>query len=700
LVLDTNNTVSMTKFYSESVYDYGTVLKDMVVKNIPSKFGSIPNIPLLDSANFKVVQVNKHLTDSADSSKIKDLNSQKTSVSSQLEQLNDAITEKNRELSTKQYKSTADKQSSQNELNTLISQQTSLTKLYTSIVNRITAENSGSISTESPKFRVRGFWSFPEPIVSNTAGQQQKQEVVQFKVQYRYSAKGGSEPTTEGFNLNLTETFYTNTTSTGDIADQTKAYINPSVSTQNTTVTGYFSNWIQFLSDARQRSYNKSLDAWTWVKEDVTNANLPNINQLDIPLQQNEQVDIRIKSISEVGWPNAPIESDWSQIMTIQFPDELSQVGDQNAIILQQAQNDQMYTQIENKFNSKGLTSHLQQSFYVNDLYVAHTDVNVGSSFKDASGNIIMLSDYLKLLTDRISALEEVVLRAKGELVVKLFRNSTEVLVDNGASVNINIRCEDYADLSGTTTRTYYNSIYSADDYYIQFENISQGSQLGLLSYRKYVPTTNGDNRFYNPDITKGSLACYVDSNDNLYAQQDNQYIWISDSSGSQAIYNSGSTYPNGLGNILYSNNWNIGLSGKTKPDANGSYTVNPINVFNDISWNGFSGVTTPDFQTDFPVTIHPYIDNIKNFIYSDKGGVKLINSNTKFVLPIKIFFKLSGGTNSTVTFPSNLSTSPSVTRKVRIFIEPENLSRPFEFEIAFKVYRNKTYSSRTLTKN
>lgn len=701
LVLDVNDTVSMTKFYSESVLDYGAILKDMIVKNVPSKYGLTPNIPVLESGNFKVVQINKHLTDSANSAKIKELHSQKTSVKSQLEQLSDAITEKTKEISTKQYKSVSDKQAAQNQLNSLISQQNSLTKLYTSIVNQINAENTGTVSTESAKFRVRGFWSFPEPIIVNTAGQQIKQEVVQFKVQYRYSAKGGSEPTTEGFKLNITETIYTNATSTGTITDQTKAYTNPSVSTQQSTVTGYFSNWNQFLTDARSRQYNKALDVWTWVVEDVSDADTPNINQLDIPIQQNEKVEIKIKSISEVGWPNAPLESDWSDVLTIEFPDDLSQVGNENILILQEAQNEQIYTQIESSFNSKGLTSHLQQSYYVNDLYVAHTDVNLGTSFKDSTGNVIMLNAYLKTLTDRIQALEEIVLRAKGELIVKLFRNASDVNVDNGASVNVSVRCEDYAELSGGTNRTYLNSIYSADDYYLQFENISVGSQLGLLSYRKYVPSVAGDNRFYNPTYAKGSLACYVNSEDVLKIQQDNQFIWIEDTSGTQQIYNSGATFNStGLGKILYSKNWNIGLTGSTVANSDGTYNSASINVFNDINWNTVSWLPDTEYQTDFPVTVHPYIDNISNYTYTDKGGIKLINASSKFILPIKIFFKLSSGTSDTVTFSSNISTSPYVIRKLRIFLEPENLSRPFEFEIVFKIFRNRTYNTRNTGTN
>lgn len=694
LILDGNDTVSMTKFYSESVYDYGAILKDMIVKNIPSKYGIKPISPILNNQNFKVVQINKHLTDSSNSTKIKELHSQKTSVKSQLEQLSDAITEKTKEISTKQYKSTADKQASQNQLTLLISQQESLTKLYTSIINRISAENSTTISKESAKFRIRGFWSFPEPITNSSDVTQQKQEVVQFKVQYRYSAKGGSEPTTESYTVNLTETFYSKETSTGDISEQIKSYTNPSISTQNSTVTAYYSNWNQFLTDVRKRVYNKALDVWTWEIEDVTDANTPNINQLDIPIQQNEKVEIRIKSISEVGWPNSPMESEWSDVLTVEFPDDLS-ITTENNTILQEAQNEQIYTQIENKFNSKGLSTHLQQAYSVNDLYVAHTDINVGTSFKDSSGNVIMLNSMLKTLMNRITALEEIVSRAKGEMIVKIFKNSTEVLIDNGAVIDVTVRCEDYADLYGGTARKYYNYVYSADDYYLQFENISAGSQLGLLSYRKFVPSVVGDNRFYNPTYSKYSLAPYIDSEDNLYVQKDNQFIWISDTSGSQQIYNSGLTYPLGLNKVLYSKTCNVGLSGRTTPDSNGSYTITPINIFDDIDWSAVTWSADSEYQTDFPVTVHPYIDNIQNYIYTEKGGIKLINPGNKFTLPIKIFFKLSGGTDSYVTFPSNTSTSPSVTRKLRIFLEPENLSRPFEFEIVFKIYRNRTYNMR-----
>jgi hypothetical protein len=64
-------------------------------------------------------------------------------------------------------------------------------------------------------------------------------------------------------------------------------------------------NWIEFKSSARKRTYDSSTGVYTWLTEDITNPDLPNINQLDISIQSNEKIDIRIKSISEVGWPES-----------------------------------------------------------------------------------------------------------------------------------------------------------------------------------------------------------------------------------------------------------------------------------------------------------------------------------------------------------------------------------------------------------
>ena len=44
-VVDTDKNVNLANFYIQQVYDYGEVLKDLVLKKIPTKYGSTPNAP-------------------------------------------------------------------------------------------------------------------------------------------------------------------------------------------------------------------------------------------------------------------------------------------------------------------------------------------------------------------------------------------------------------------------------------------------------------------------------------------------------------------------------------------------------------------------------------------------------------------------------------------------------------------------------
>ena len=122
------------------------------------------------------------------------------------------------------------------------------------------------------------------------------QEVVQFRVQYRYVSKDGRENPIETYQVD---------------GEQTKAA---------------FSNWNEYKTDARKRGYDKATGEYFWQIEDVESAETPNINQIDIAIQSNETVELRIKSISEVGWPESPVESEWSEILKVDFPDDLNNV--------------------------------------------------------------------------------------------------------------------------------------------------------------------------------------------------------------------------------------------------------------------------------------------------------------------------------------------------------------------------------------
>ena len=96
---------------------------------------------------------------------------------------------------------------------------------------------SRSPSTKvDPKFRVRGFWTMPESVVTRGT---KPQEIVQFRIQYRYVSKSGSETPIEQFQVDT-----------------------PSEKAS-------FSNWTEFKTDARKRIFDPSTGEYFWDIEDL-----------------------------------------------------------------------------------------------------------------------------------------------------------------------------------------------------------------------------------------------------------------------------------------------------------------------------------------------------------------------------------------------------------------------------------------------
>lgn len=210
LTLDGDNNKNLANYYVESVYDYGEILKDMVLKKIPTKYGSKPNAPYLQAENFKVVQINKHLTDSTDQELVRKLHSDKITVKTKISQIQNSIQDRIKNLNTGNL-SMSEKTTINNELNKLKLDLDLQTKNLSTIVSQLTTVDKTSNKIDA-KYRVRGFWNIPEPIITNKT---EPQHVVQFKVQYRYSTKNGNSNPTEGYNfVRLPQTITSTTTAT------------------------------------------------------------------------------------------------------------------------------------------------------------------------------------------------------------------------------------------------------------------------------------------------------------------------------------------------------------------------------------------------------------------------------------------------------------------------------------------------------
>lgn len=400
ITLENGNVQNLANYYASEVADFGRYIKALKEDAIPpATQGVTPDAPEVLVENFTVVQVNKHLTESDAAVKIKKLVSDKSSVEETIKKLDDTIAKKRTEISTKKYVSQIEADKDRNELTALIDQRSSEASLYSSIVTQIQSLSTDTnVGKVAPKYRVRGFWQIPTP--KEVAGTLE-QNVVQFIVQYRYISTSGKTPE----------------------VNQIKFF------EDSREKTAVFSNWNEVKTVPRDRAKDAT-GKFKWQESLVEDAQKVNFNQLDIAISQGESVEIRVKSISEAGYPANPIMSDWSEPITVEFPAGEVDTSDLNAL-LQQNISEVTKVKLNEELNAQGVYTHVAGSFTSNENYYAHTATDLASGFLSAEQKPISVYDKLAEMQLQIQALQDQIAGAKGEIFVKL-------ISEDGTVTNIN----------------------------------------------------------------------------------------------------------------------------------------------------------------------------------------------------------------------------------------------------------------------
>lgn len=406
LLQEDGSEIRLDDYYKENVADFGQYIKALKEDAIPpSTVGVTPDAPTLDAGNFKVVQINSHLTQNDTAEKIKKLSADKTTVEETIKKLDDTIAKKRTEIATKKYESDIQKDKDKSELNALIEERASETKLYNSLVNQIQSLASGTnVTNISPKYRVRGFWAVPEPKkVADTTDQ----HVVQFAIQYRYLSTSGKA---------------------GEVAqlpftDGTREK------------TAVFSNWNEIRTKVRDRGRNENTGKFEWKDSLVEDGQEINFNQLDIAINEGELVEIRVKSVSEAGYPANPIFSDWSEPITIDFPEAEIDTTDLDNLVEKNLA-EVAAVKISDELTAKGVFTHVDESFVANETFYAHTATSIASGFLSPEQKPISVFDKLTELENQIRALKEGIEAEVGELVVKLQAEDGTVTIIKNNTVN------------------------------------------------------------------------------------------------------------------------------------------------------------------------------------------------------------------------------------------------------------------------
>lgn len=445
-------TTRLETFYQKNVVDFGNIILSYSKDYYPSIIEGVkPDAPVLhydaqdDSASdFKIVQINKQLEEGVESNTFRKLIADKENALSQINNNNKLIEEQKELIQTTKFSTTTEKLNAQNKLSEYIKNQSTYTSLYNSIVNQIKSQYAATYM-EKPKYRVRGFWSIPSPKIGKASGPQQ---IIQFKIRYRYLSESGVANKEEEF------TYLDGTTN----------------------ATGRFSNWNEVLTPLRRR-IKGSDDTYGWEKINTADPDQININQLDLPIQNGEQIEIQIKSISEAGFPTNPMESDWSESVIIAFRDFPELQGDDISEIIAQNRVDASVSNIIE--NITGNTyAHMASSFYTNDKYFAHNAESITSGFLSPEQTPITLYDKLYDLQNQIAAVNEQIERMSATLDVKLIdgEDNTKIysLTEGGTTY---INAGNYVDDISKIDKSKQKGAIISKIYYI---DISSDIQSGL----------------------------------------------------------------------------------------------------------------------------------------------------------------------------------------------------------------------------
>jgi hypothetical protein len=320
---------TLETYYNSYVADFGRQLEGQAKENfIPAYYGITPNAPVFSTSNFQVKQINTQLNSALSTENIKSTQTQIESVKSNINSLKTTIASQKAELVS--LTDAGQRATLQGKIDTNNSNLSKLTVEYRSLVSSLATiafENSAVLV--NPKYHIRGFFPIPEPKGTPP------QYIVQFEISYRYLKLDNT-----GIELN------------------SFSYIDPFTSQ---IVTGVFTDWTSVFSNIRPKEFDSVTNTYIWATENIGDGNINNINQVDIPITRGEQVELKIRSISEAGWPLNPLKSVWSSTVIIGFPPNLES-SDQISNILTGALEEETTIRLDETLASAGIVTHLDDS--------------------------------------------------------------------------------------------------------------------------------------------------------------------------------------------------------------------------------------------------------------------------------------------------------------------------------------------------
>ena len=451
---------------------------------------------------LSVSRINSHLIDDATSENIISLHQQKSEINSQLATVQSNIDQIYNQLVTTDFtqEKTLTQESLRSQLDNYYKERLALQKQSISIVDNINSLQGEAHGVGDAKFRVRGVTDSTDTNDS---------EIESSIISYLH----------DNIDINC------------DIIGLDVEYKYRSINKDTTSVTNVnnviFTDWNKMSNIDRQRyiEFDQVTGAYKikYVSYNGSN-NIIKWNQIDIPINQGEDVVVRVRYKVNIGQPFINIYTPWSDETTVTFPTELTETIELSSVLAQN-QNDTINAHFINTLISEGYQDHVSNKLIDNSQIFYHMPENIYSGFNTPNNNLISLKDKLLEMTREIEeykAMVENQVNANYSVYIEYDNNTLELT--SNAENNIVI---------SEPSSTMFNSFIRKDMKLIVKNTGSVPINLySIFPGNTDIPLLCVDKEFYNQNIVNYERVPLVSAsgkyiNDSIIPQTMGQWIYF-----------------------------------------------------------------------------------------------------------------------------------------------------------------------------
>lgn len=399
--------VSFSEFFRDNISDLRNGIKYLSnVNHINLGDYKTPNTPSLLVSNFNVDVINKHKQEQLES-QVKEKYAEKEKLKTEISSIDISIGNLKGKLFAETYDVSRSKIEKQ--IDDAYTKRKNLTENYKSIVSDLLATINTN-GTFSPKYAIRGFFDIPNDVYTDEINKIGSQGIIKFECEYRY--------------LTIKKTS-TNTQST--------KYTDKNGDKVNATST----DWNRLLNlPQRFKIFDKDTNKSEWQNVVESNADEMSINEVMIPITENETVEIRVRSVSEVGYPIYSITSNWSESVIIEFPSDLIK---NNQSIIQELSSDNFLSTLFQELQSIGLYEHLKDSSNSADQKFNHAAENISMNYFTPENKKMSVEQVVASIKEDISSIKANYLTQIGVIDVYVEDADGNIIttIENESSVQI-----------------------------------------------------------------------------------------------------------------------------------------------------------------------------------------------------------------------------------------------------------------------